>query len=138
MLSAAPLPTPFTVIRGGLPAGQPARQRVIIVGAGMAGLVAAYELLRAGHDPLVLEAQQRVGGRILTLREPFTPRAVRRGRRDAHPARARADAGVRREVRTASSTRSRCRIRRRTAICSGASTAGARSTPIRRCLGSAR
>ena len=38
----------------------------------MAGLVAAYELLRAGHDPVVLEAQQRVGGRIYTMREPFS------------------------------------------------------------------
>jgi monoamine oxidase len=46
-------------------------RRVIIVGAGMAGLVAASELARAGHDPFVLEAQHRVGGRILTLREPF-------------------------------------------------------------------
>jgi len=47
--------------------------RVAVVGAGMAGLVAASELLRAGHDPVVLEAQQRVGGRVLTLREPFAP-----------------------------------------------------------------
>ena len=47
--------------------------RVVVVGAGMAGLVAASELLRAGHEPLVLEAQQRVGGRVLTLREPFAP-----------------------------------------------------------------
>ncbi len=46
---------------------------VIVVGAGMAGLVAASELLRAGHDPVLLEAQQRVGGRVLTLREPFAP-----------------------------------------------------------------
>ena len=45
----------------------------MVIGAGMAGLVAASELLRAGHDPLVLEAQNRVGGRILTLREPFAP-----------------------------------------------------------------
>ena len=47
-------------------------RKVIIVGAGMAGLVAAYELRRAGHDPLILEAQQRVGGRIYTMRDPFT------------------------------------------------------------------
>lgn len=52
-------------------AARPAR--VIVVGAGMAGLVAASELLRAGHDPLILEAQHRVGGRICTLREPFAP-----------------------------------------------------------------
>ena len=47
-------------------------QRVVVVGAGIAGLVAAYELLRAGHDPVLLEARQRVGGRIWTLREPFS------------------------------------------------------------------
>jgi monoamine oxidase len=47
--------------------------RVIVVGAGMAGLVAASELARAGHDPVLIEAQQRVGGRVLTLREPFAP-----------------------------------------------------------------
>jgi monoamine oxidase len=47
------------------------KKRVIVVGAGLAGLSAAYELLQAGHEPLILEAQHRVGGRIYTLREPF-------------------------------------------------------------------
>jgi monoamine oxidase len=47
-------------------------RRVIIIGAGMAGLVAGYELARAGHDPLILEAQNRVGGRVYTLRK-FAP-----------------------------------------------------------------
>ena len=61
------------VVTHGLPPTSGPRQRVVIVGAGIAGLVTAHELLRAGHDPLLLEAQQRVGGRILTLRDCFTP-----------------------------------------------------------------
>ena len=47
--------------------------KVIIVGAGMAGLVAADELLKAGHEPLILEARNRVGGRICTVREALAP-----------------------------------------------------------------
>src|SRR4026207_1773461 len=47
-------------------------KKVIIVGAGLAGLAAGYELKRAGHTPIILEAQQRVGGRVYTLRNPFT------------------------------------------------------------------
>lgn len=47
-------------------------KRVVIIGAGMAGLVAGYELARAGHEPLILEAQNRVGGRVYTLRS-FAP-----------------------------------------------------------------
>jgi monoamine oxidase len=53
-----------------LKAGKPAK-KVIVVGAGLAGLAAADALLQAGHEPLVLEAQHRIGGRIYTLREPF-------------------------------------------------------------------
>lgn len=43
---------------------------VVVVGAGAAGLAAASELLRAGRSVLVLEARDRVGGRIWTRREP--------------------------------------------------------------------
>lgn len=61
------------IIANGLPPTSGKRKRVAIVGAGMAGLTAAAELLRAGHDPIILEAQQRVGGRVFTMREPFAP-----------------------------------------------------------------
>jgi monoamine oxidase len=46
-------------------------KKVVIVGAGLTGLAAGYELLQAGHEPIILEAQHRIGGRIYTLREPF-------------------------------------------------------------------
>src|SRR2546421_9657029 len=49
-----------------------APQKILIIGAGMAGLSAGYELSQAGHDVIILEARTRPGGRVQTLREPFS------------------------------------------------------------------
>ena len=53
------------------PAARQAPKRVIVVGAGLAGLSAAYELDALGHEVTVLEAQARPGGRAQTLRDLF-------------------------------------------------------------------
>ena len=67
-----PSPAVMAVPEEGLaPSGGPSR-RVVVIGAGMAGLVAAFELARQGHQPIVLEAQNRVGGRVYTMRS-FAP-----------------------------------------------------------------
>ena len=44
-------------------------KHVIVVGAGLAGLVAAYELEQVGHRVTVLEQTTRAGGRVYTVGE---------------------------------------------------------------------
>jgi monoamine oxidase len=46
-------------------------QRVIVAGAGLAGMVVANELARDGRAVTVIEGRDRVGGRVWTVRDPF-------------------------------------------------------------------
>lgn len=46
--------------------------RIVVLGGGIAGLVAAYELSKAGFQCTVLEARSRVGGRAWTIRDGDT------------------------------------------------------------------
>ncbi|MGI8958255.1 MAG: flavin monoamine oxidase family protein [Bryobacteraceae bacterium] len=47
------------------------KKGIIVIGAGIAGLSCAYELVRRGHDVTVLEASGREGGHVRTLHDPF-------------------------------------------------------------------
>ena len=46
--------------------------RVVVIGAGFSGLAAAYELGRAGYEVTVVEARNRVGGRVISFAD-FVP-----------------------------------------------------------------
>jgi monoamine oxidase len=50
-------------------AAAPRPKRVIVAGAGLAGLSCAWELGKRGHDVVVLEASNRTGGHVLTIRD---------------------------------------------------------------------
>jgi len=55
-----------------------AKSEIIVIGAGFAGLSAAYELSSVGYKVTVLEGQKRAGGRVETLRK-LIPRRVTEG-----------------------------------------------------------
>ena len=46
-------------------------RKVIVAGAGIGGLSCAWELMRRGHEVVVLEAAERTGGHVFTFRDPL-------------------------------------------------------------------
>lgn len=62
----------------------PQRFDTIVIGAGAAGLSAARELSGAGHRLCILEARQRLGGRIFTLHRPDLPLPIELGAEFIH------------------------------------------------------
>ena len=62
------VPTPAGAENFALPPTEGRGRSVVILGAGIAGLVSAYELRRAGYQVTVLEARDRIGGRSWTIR----------------------------------------------------------------------
>jgi monoamine oxidase len=54
------------------PSGRADGKRVIILGAGLAGMTAAYELSKLGYETPILEAREFAGGRVQTARRGFT------------------------------------------------------------------
>ncbi len=54
-------------------------RKVIVIGAGFGGLACAHELISAGYDVIVLEARQRVGGRVLSFNDIIPGKVVEGG-----------------------------------------------------------
>src|SRR5215210_2656979 len=67
----------------GIRAASPSHE-LIIIGAGASGLAAAAHLARAGGSALVLEARERIGGRIWSHEEPGLPVPVELGAEFIH------------------------------------------------------
>ncbi|WP_279330731.1 flavin monoamine oxidase family protein [Sphingomonas oleivorans] len=63
-----PIPAAANAEAPSLAPGSGKGRRVAILGAGIAGLVSAYELRKAGYEVIVLESRDRVGGRNWTVR----------------------------------------------------------------------
>jgi len=57
---------------------------VIIIGAGVSGLAAACELARAGLSVCILEARDRIGGRVFTIHDPALDMPIELGAEFIH------------------------------------------------------
>ena len=54
-------------------------RKVIVIGAGFGGLACAHELLSAGYEVVVLEARDRIGGRVLSFSDMAPGKIVEGG-----------------------------------------------------------
>jgi monoamine oxidase len=61
------------------PSGNAPGKKIAVIGAGLAGLSAAYELQSVGYDVTVFEAQGEVGGRVKSRHDIVTDRAMEEG-----------------------------------------------------------
>ena len=57
---------------------------IIVIGAGATGLTAAVELAEAGFSVAIVEARERVGGRLFTVHDPSLPAAIELGAEFIH------------------------------------------------------
>jgi monoamine oxidase len=64
---------------GGPDQGESPKPRVCVIGAGFAGLACGHELAAAGYDVTVVEARERVGGRVLSRRDFVPGKSVEAG-----------------------------------------------------------
>ena len=71
LASCSAVPTAVSGVREGLLPAARRGARIVIVGAGVAGLTCAYRLQQAGFATRIFEANDRVGGRTWTLRDYF-------------------------------------------------------------------
>lgn len=78
VLQAATAAT-MLISQGGFTWGRGAGRKVIVVGAGFSGLACAHELQAGGCDVTVLEARERVGGRVFSLTDVVSGKVAEGG-----------------------------------------------------------